>query len=142
MAVAASTTQRNHVSLDADLLGDIEKKWQAKEKMLTDELTKMDGQLKERDESINSGCYIVIISSFTYRNYVGLTNQVADLTKRQFQPRMERLKLIERDVKSRMEEFVLAEERMETGLLCPRDLQIFKMPMTLVPCGVSIIISR
>ena len=65
-----------------------------------------------------------------------LNNQVADLTKKQFQPRMERLKLIERDVKNRMEEFVLAEERMETGFLCPRDLQIFKSPMTLVPCGV------
>ena len=48
---------------------------------------------------------------------------------------MERLKVIEKDIKSRMEEYVLAEERMETGFLCPRDLQIFKTPMTLVPCG-------
>ena len=52
---------------------------------------------------------------------------------------MERLKLIEKDIKNRMEEYVLAEERMETGFLCPRDLQVFRMPMTLVPCGVSFV---
>jgi hypothetical protein len=49
-------------------------------------------------------------------HHLELNLQVIDLTKRQFQPRMERLKLIERDVKNRMEEYILAEERMEVSL--------------------------
>ncbi|KAI8621108.1 hypothetical protein BC830DRAFT_328958 [Chytriomyces sp. MP71] len=57
-----------------------------------------------------------------------------------FEPRMERLKAIEKDIKGRMEEYALAEERMETGFLCPRDLQCFKIPMTLIPCGVTYIL--
>lgn len=36
---------------------------------------------------------------------------------KQFQPRMERLKVIERDIKDRMVEYALAEERMEVWSL-------------------------
>ncbi|KAJ3332002.1 hypothetical protein HDU76_001618, partial [Blyttiomyces sp. JEL0837] len=69
------------------------------------------------------------------KKWQALNATVADLQKKQFQPRMERLKAIEKDIKSRMEEYALAEERMETGFLCPRDLQCFHKPMTLIPCG-------
>ena len=41
-----------------------------------------------------------------------MDNQIADLRTKQFHPRMEWLKLIEKDIKSRIEEYALAEERM------------------------------
>ncbi|KAJ3107124.1 hypothetical protein HDU97_004817 [Phlyctochytrium planicorne] len=114
-----SQKNRNHINIDPDFINDIEKKWQAKEKNLQAEIERIAGLMKTKDESIAS-----------------LSATIADLQKKQFQPRMERLKAIEKDIKSRMEEYALAEERMETGFLCPRDLQCFKTPMTLIPCGV------
>ncbi|KAJ3414583.1 hypothetical protein HDV05_006322 [Chytridiales sp. JEL 0842] len=113
-----SQKNRNHINIDPDFINDIEKKWQAKEKNLQAEIDRLSSLIKSKDESINN-----------------LSTSVADLQKKQFQPRMERLKAIEKDIKSRMEEYALAEERMETGFLCPRDLQCFKIPMTLIPCG-------
>lgn len=107
------------INLDADLLTDLDRQWKTKEKFFMDTVAELEGKLKAADDNI-----------------ARLQNQVSDLTKRQFQPRMERLKLIERDVKNRIEEYILGEERMETCLLCPRDLQIYKIPLTLVPCGV------
>lgn len=107
------------INLDADLLSDLERQWKAKEKILIDQLSDFEAKLKAAGEDIDR-----------------LNNQVSDLTKKQFEPRMERLRLIERDIKNRIEEYILGEERMETCLLCPRDLQVFKIPLTLVPCGV------
>lgn len=123
-AVAALTAPKENgnktINLDADVLSDLERQWQAKEKVLYDQLSVLEAKLKAADEDITR-----------------LNNQVSDLNKRQFSPRMERLKLIERDIKNRIEEYILGEERMETCLLCPRDLQVFKIPLTLVPCGVN-----
>jgi hypothetical protein len=116
--VPKETTNKT-INLDADLLTDLERQWHAKEKLLIDQISGLEAKLKAADEDI-----------------ARLNNQVSDLTKRQFEPRMERLKLIERDIKNRIEEYILGEERMETCLLCPRDLQVFKIPLTLVPCGV------
>jgi hypothetical protein len=47
---------------------------------------------------------------------LALNATVSELEKKQFQPRMERLKAIENDIKNRMEEYALAEERMEVSL--------------------------
>ncbi|KAJ3220336.1 hypothetical protein HDU67_000003 [Dinochytrium kinnereticum] len=104
-----SQKNRNHINIDPDFINDIEKKWQgtlsfridahnitAKEKNLQTEIERITGLLKVKDESI-----------------AALSASIADLQKKQFQPRMERLKAIEKDIKSRMEEYALAEERME-----------------------------
>jgi hypothetical protein len=45
-----------------------------------------------------------------------LAESVSELTKGQYQPRMERLKLIENSIKDRMMEYALAEERLEVWL--------------------------
>ncbi|KAJ3356724.1 hypothetical protein HDU83_000140 [Entophlyctis luteolus] len=86
----------NQLNIDPDFINDIEKKWQAKEKTLQVEIERQANTLRARDEEI-----------------ANLSSVVADLQKKQFQPRMERLKAIEKDIKGRMEEYALAEERME-----------------------------
>ncbi|KAJ1553105.1 hypothetical protein HK405_008932 [Cladochytrium tenue] len=91
-----SSKNRNHIAIDPDFIGDIEKKWQAKEKNLQEEIERLVQAMVEKDTKIE-----------------GLVNQVTDLRKNQYQPRMERLKAIEKDIKGRMEEFALAEERLE-----------------------------
>ena len=118
---ASQKTQDKNANygMDPNMLSDLEKKFQAKEKMLFDEHEKLTQEVKVKDEKINA-----------------LQEQVTELGKRQFQPRMERLKVIEADIKNRMLEYSLAEERMETGFLCPKDLKFFKTPVTLSPCGV------
>ncbi|KAJ3066570.1 hypothetical protein HDU98_010128 [Podochytrium sp. JEL0797] len=108
----------NHLNIDPDFINDIEKKWQAKEKTLQQEIERQANAMRSKEGTIST-----------------LSAEVNELQKKQFQPRMERLKAIEKDIKGRMEEYALAEERMETGFLCPRDLQCFKIPMTLIPCG-------
>ncbi|KAJ3092585.1 hypothetical protein HK102_005354 [Quaeritorhiza haematococci] len=110
--------QRNHMNIDADFINDMEKKWKAKEKTLQGEVEGLTGQLQQKEDVIS-----------------GLFAQIAQLSKSQYEPRMERIQAIEKELKAHIEEYVLAEERMETGLLCPRDLTIFVKPTTLVPCG-------
>jgi hypothetical protein len=72
----------------------------------------------------------------------GLSAAVADLQKNQFQPRMERLKAIEKDIKSRMEEYALAEERMEVRVddkkmyACNEELQFRLASCALETCNV------
>ncbi|KAI9090830.1 hypothetical protein DFS34DRAFT_341773 [Phlyctochytrium arcticum] len=106
------------VDLDTDFIDNIEKKWQSKEKNLQQEIDRLNDGVETRDKDIEK-----------------LNSIILELNKKQFQPRMERLKKIERDIKDRMEEYALAEERMETGFLCPRDVELFKKPVTMVPCG-------
>ncbi|OAJ43250.1 hypothetical protein, variant [Batrachochytrium dendrobatidis JEL423] len=134
-AQLSEETQKNHAiqqadivkeksnvfTTDPDVIDDTEKKSQIKERSLLDEIDRLAKEMHIRDDNITL-----------------LREQVLDLSKKQFHPRMEKLKAIELDIKSRMEEYALAEERMETGFLCPRDLKFFKIPMTLSPCGVSI----
>ncbi|KAI9012946.1 hypothetical protein BC832DRAFT_537793 [Gaertneriomyces semiglobifer] len=106
----SSTTIRNArmsravADIDPEFIDNMEKKWQAKEKALQTELDHVRTTLgtKERDLTL-------------------LRAAVADLTKKQFQPRMERLTAIEKDIK--------------TGFLCPRDVKFFRKPVTLIPCG-------
>ncbi|XJO77027.1 hypothetical protein BDV3_001671 [Batrachochytrium dendrobatidis] len=131
-AQLSEETQKNHAiqqadivkeksnvfTTDPDVIDDTEKKSQIKERSLLDEIDRLAKEMHIRDDNITL-----------------LREQVLDLSKKQFHPRMEKLKAIELDIKSRMEEYALAEERMETGFLCPRDLKFFKIPMTLSPCG-------
>ncbi|KAJ3051315.1 hypothetical protein HDU99_008460, partial [Rhizoclosmatium hyalinum] len=86
----------NHLNIDPDFINDIEKKWQAKEKTLQAEIERQANIMRTKETTITE-----------------LSAVVAELQKKQFQPRMERLKAIEKDIKGRMEEYALAEERME-----------------------------
>ncbi|ORZ33131.1 hypothetical protein BCR44DRAFT_224896 [Catenaria anguillulae PL171] len=61
--------------------------------------------------------------------------KISEMANRQYEPRMERLRAIEKDLKSRMEEYLLAEESLETGLICPKCLQFFRQPQALIPCN-------
>ncbi|KAJ3136360.1 hypothetical protein HK100_001809 [Physocladia obscura] len=90
------TRTTNHLSIDPDLINDIEKKWQAKERTLQMEIERQANIIRSKDESLST-----------------MSSIVSELQKKQFQPRMERLKAIEKDIKGRMEEYALAEERME-----------------------------
>ncbi|KAI9334269.1 hypothetical protein BDR26DRAFT_898022 [Obelidium mucronatum] len=92
----------NHLNIDPDFINDIEKKWQAKEKALQAEIERQANMMRTKEESITA---------------LELTAAVGELQKKQFQPRMERLKAIEKDIKGRMEEYALAEERMEVTTL-------------------------
>ena len=77
-------------------IGESEKKWQSQEKSYTDEIERLVSELRGRDQRIGN-----------------MNDQIIDLQRKQFHPRMERLKIIEKDIKDRMEEYALAEERME-----------------------------
>jgi hypothetical protein len=90
----------NSGGVDFAALSEIEKKFRNKEKAFQLEAEKIGNEIKVKDEKISL-----------------LNDQIIDLTKKQFAPRMERLKVIERDLKSRMTEYALAEERMEVKLL-------------------------
>ncbi|KAJ3044639.1 hypothetical protein HDV00_001565 [Rhizophlyctis rosea] len=90
------------MDIDTDFIDGIEKKWQAKEKVLQTEMERLTLLIRTKEEEIG-----------------GLKVVIDDLKKRQFQPRMERIKAIERDIKNRMEEYALAEERMEHTYCTP-----------------------
>ncbi|ORY52950.1 hypothetical protein BCR33DRAFT_779325 [Rhizoclosmatium globosum] len=108
------------------------------EKDIADLLTKVNDTINEYElklERKEEQMWAMSLQMTEETTITELSAVVAELQKKQFQPRMERLKAIEKDIKGRMEEYALAEERMETGFLCPRDLQCFKIPMTLIPCG-------
>ncbi|KND03748.1 uncharacterized protein SPPG_01204 [Spizellomyces punctatus DAOM BR117] len=109
---------RTRVDIDPDFIDNIEKKWQSRERSLQAEVDRLGESMAVKEKQIEK-----------------LNATITELNKKQFQPRMERLRAIEKDIKNRMEEYALAEERMETGFLCPRDVQLFKHPMTLIPCG-------
>jgi uncharacterized protein (DUF342 family) len=96
-AQAAQVVNENTTfGLDTTTLTDLEKEFKTKEKVLQEEAEKIRSESKAKDEKISA-----------------LNNQIIELTKKQFAPRMERLKVIERDIKDRMSEYALAEERME-----------------------------
>ncbi|KAI8914419.1 hypothetical protein EDD86DRAFT_199305 [Gorgonomyces haynaldii] len=118
MAAQPKTPEKKQYDLDATVITDLEKKYEAREKMLVLDKERLLNDLRIRDEKMQV-----------------LQEQVAELQRKQFQPRMERLKIIEKDVRNRILEYSLAEERMENGFLCPKDLQFFKSPVTLSPCG-------
>ncbi|KAJ3009750.1 hypothetical protein HKX48_007768 [Thoreauomyces humboldtii] len=104
--------------VDPDFIDGLEKKFQAKEKILQHEIDKLRESHSVKEKQLGK-----------------LNEKINELTKEQFLPRMERLKLIEMDIKIKMEEYALAEESMETGFLCPRDVKLFHKPTTLIPCG-------
>ena len=49
-----SNQPRNHVNIDAELISDIEKKWQAKERQLVEEISQMDAVIKTKQDQIQS----------------------------------------------------------------------------------------
>ncbi|KAJ3379917.1 hypothetical protein HDU92_006309 [Lobulomyces angularis] len=118
LQMTEESQKQKHINIDPDFISDIEKKWQAKENILQVENKRLMHVNTQKDETIKN-----------------LNHRVQELTSKQFQPRMERLKEIENDIQEKMEEYCLGEERMETGFLCPKDLKIFQKPHTFYPCG-------
>ncbi|KAJ3182693.1 hypothetical protein HDU87_008032 [Geranomyces variabilis] len=110
--------KKMRLDVDPDFIDNLEKKFQAKERILQHEIDK----LRE-------------VNATKERQLGKLGEKITELSKEQYLPRMERLKVIESDIKSKMEEYALAEESMETGFLCPRDVKLFHKPTTLIPCG-------
>lgn len=70
-----------------------------------------------------------------------LNAKIVELEKDLFHPRMTYLKSIELEMKNKLTDFLVSEEKMEvilskqTGFICPRDLEILKCPTTLSGCG-------
>ncbi|KAI8914067.1 hypothetical protein DFJ77DRAFT_59034 [Powellomyces hirtus] len=112
------STKKMRFDVDPDFIDNLEKKFQAKEKILQHEIDKLREQSSGKDRMLSK-----------------LNDKISDLSKEQYLPRMERLKVIETDIKAKMEAYALAEESMETGFLCPRDVKLFHKPTTLIPCG-------
>ncbi|KAI8901993.1 hypothetical protein BC833DRAFT_575333 [Globomyces pollinis-pini] len=105
-------------TVDAELISDIERKWQRKEKSLLQELDSSNFIIREKQKQI-----------------IVLSDRIAELEKDQYHPRMIYLKKIENEMKNKLIEYNLSEERLETGFICPRSLDLFHQPVTLSPCG-------
>ncbi|KAJ3365285.1 hypothetical protein GGF32_009790 [Allomyces javanicus] len=93
---------------------------------------KIDAQARAHAEEMED---LVKTARLRENQVLELTKKLNDMETRQYEPRMERLRAIEKDFKSRMEEYLLAEESLETALICPKCLQFFQHPQTLTPCG-------
>lgn len=113
-----ATSGNNQSSIDADFVADLEKKFKDKERHMNNEISVLNDSIKMGERTIS-----------------GLQKAINELKDRQYSPRMERLKRIEIDIGKHVEEYALSEEMMETGFICPRDLEFFKIPVTLIPCG-------
>jgi hypothetical protein len=104
--------------VDAEVITDIEKKWQKKEKQLLQELEDANSLIREK-----------------HRVNIALSAKITELEQDKYHPRMEYLEQIEKTMKTKLIDMALSEEKMETGFICPRDLKPFRIPTTLQPCG-------
>jgi regulator of replication initiation timing len=86
-------------NVDSDALWQLEKKWLAREKALLNEIEKQTAYIEATDLVIK-----------------GLKKEIEDLQKEQFKPRMERVREIEKDIRSRIEEYAMTEEALEVIL--------------------------
>jgi hypothetical protein len=111
-----ATSQK--ITVDTEIITDIEKKWQRKEKQL----------LLELDESAN-------ILREKHRVIEGLSAKVAEIEQDKYHPRMEYLEKIEKTMKNRLMDPMIAQEKLESAFICPRILLPFRTPITLHPCG-------
>ncbi|KAJ3326956.1 hypothetical protein HDU91_004512 [Kappamyces sp. JEL0680] len=115
VAAAAVAAVKN--SADNDMVSDIEKKWQRKEKSLLKEIEEANNILRDKHKQITV-----------------MASKIAQLEKEQYNPRMTYLQTIEQNLKQRLVELCVSEERLETGFLCPRDLKLLVDPTTLSCC--------
>ncbi|KAJ2999036.1 hypothetical protein HDV02_003729 [Globomyces sp. JEL0801] len=83
-------------TVDAELISDIERKWQRKEKSLLQELDSSNFIIREKQKQI-----------------IVLSDRIAELEKDQYHPRMIYLKKIENEMKNKLIEYNLSEERLE-----------------------------
>ncbi|KAI9141514.1 hypothetical protein BKA69DRAFT_1124827 [Paraphysoderma sedebokerense] len=74
----------------------LEEQHQSKEKAYTEEIEALRATIRERESILNDHA-----------------SKISDLSRKQFEPRMERLIAVENDIKERLEEYVLAEESLE-----------------------------
>ncbi|KAL7749642.1 hypothetical protein RI367_004868 [Sorochytrium milnesiophthora] len=118
MAEESAAQRMAAENADQEVIKEIEQKYKVKEQQCMSEIEHLKNTISQRDTTILENA-----------------NKITDLEARQFGPRMERLQAIETDFKNRIEEYLLAEESLETGLLCPKCLKFMVRPYTLSPCG-------
>ncbi|KAI9179061.1 hypothetical protein H9P43_005723 [Blastocladiella emersonii ATCC 22665] len=114
----ASQTKLQMSNIEREKMLEMERKLEAQARAFSEETESLQIALKNAEGKLAS-----------------INRNISDLQSRQYEPRMERLRAIERDLKSRMEEYMLAEESLETALICSKCLQFFRQPQSLVPCG-------
>ncbi|KAJ3271904.1 hypothetical protein HDV01_006118 [Terramyces sp. JEL0728] len=105
-------------TVDAELITDIEKKWQRKEKSLKADLDNANQIIREK-----------------HRQAIALSDKIKDMEKEQFHPRMLFLKSVEAEMIQKLIAFQLSEEMLRTGFICPKSLNQLHQPVTLSPCG-------
>ncbi|KAG5463249.1 MAG: hypothetical protein BJ554DRAFT_693 [Olpidium bornovanus] len=105
--------QKQGNAIDPGMLQDMEKQFSQKEKGLVGEIEHLNKMLSGALERV-SGCDSFPAHADVSRASV-LSAQNEKLKAYQFEPRMERLKMIEKDVRTKMEEYSVAEETLEVG---------------------------
>ena len=127
----AAANATNKSTVDNEVVSDLEKRWQSKlingsltsvllgkERGLLKEIEDCNTQLREKHGVMQS-----------------MASKIFNLEREQFHPRMQYLQEIEMIMKQKLMEFSVSEEKMEVGLMCPRDLKLYEKPITLQPCG-------
>ena len=64
-----------------------------------------------------------------------LTLKISEISNNLYEPRMVRLRELEKEVRVKLEEYALLEEAMETVFLCTKCAQLLQHPVTVSPCG-------
>ncbi|KAI9224268.1 hypothetical protein BC828DRAFT_402412 [Blastocladiella britannica] len=104
--------------MEREKLTEMERRMETQSQRFAEEVTALTERLAERETTVKE-----------------LQQRFKDIQSKQYEPRMERLKAIESDLKSRMEEYLLAEESLETGLICSKCLQFYRQPHSIIPCS-------
>lgn len=96
VATQKATSPSLPITIDADIISDVERKWQSREKSLKSELERIRAILQVKDEEMTE-----------------LRKDNDLLASRQFEPRMEQIKRIEQDVEAKLEQYLIADEAIE-----------------------------
>lgn len=86
------------MTIDPDFINSLEKKYQAKEAVLLQEITNCKSKLDEKDSKISQA-----------------VGDLEELQKKSFQPRMLRLAEIERGMSEQLEMIAVSEEKIEVA---------------------------
>ncbi|TPX34590.1 hypothetical protein SmJEL517_g02858 [Synchytrium microbalum] len=106
------------VGIDPEMLAEMEKRWAAREALLQADVKTYKQALMDKEDLVAT-----------------MKAKIATLSKHTVDIRSEKLKTVERDLRARLEEFLMMEEALETACMCPLTLERFEHPMILVPCG-------
>ncbi|TPX45162.1 hypothetical protein SeLEV6574_g04039 [Synchytrium endobioticum] len=114
----SSSSATAAVGIDPELLAEMEKRWSAREALLKADVKTLKQCLSEKEDLVSQ-----------------LKFNIAELSKHTVDIRSEKLKTVERDMRQRLDEFLIMEEALETACMCPLTLERFRDPMILIPCG-------